>query len=168
MTPTVHCVRHAQGFHNLDPRNEESLFDPELTPRGRDQCTRLSKAFPYHSDIDFVISSPLRRTIQTTTLAFGDILSKRDLKVLLEPRCQETTSNLSDTGREYSDLFGEFGDIFDRNRLVDGWNSNTGRWQMNDENLKLNCAELKEYLDGLEHENVLLVAHGSVSLDRLG
>jgi broad specificity phosphatase PhoE len=162
MAPILHCVRHAQGFHNLDPRNEESLSDPPLTKRGRDQCARLAKDFPYHDDIDLVISSPLRRTIETTLLGFGKLIQERQLKVLLEARCQETSSKASDTGSEASLLIDDFGDVLDITRLEDGWNKNEGRWEMTDKNLKLHCDELREFISGLPQKNVLMVAHGSV------
>lgn len=164
MAPIIHCVRHAQGFHNLDPQNEQTLLDPELTPRGRDQCKRLAASFPHHSEIDYIISSPLRRTIQTTVLGFQPLVFDKGLKVLLEPRCQETTANAADTGRGNDSLTGEFGDILDFSRLEPGWNSNSGTWEMNAANVETHCTELKHYLGSLPYKNVLLVAHGSVSV----
>ena len=164
MPPTLHLVRHAQGYHNLDPHNEDTLFNPPLTKRGRDQCQRLAATFPYHADIDFVISSPLRRTIETTLLGFSPLLTKRKLKILLEPRCQETTAKPSDTGVRAQQILEDFGpDVVDVSRVVDGWNTDQGEWEMNEENLELHCKELHQFLASLPHSNLLLVAHGSVS-----
>jgi broad specificity phosphatase PhoE len=163
MSPILHCVRHAQGFHNLDPHHEDTLSDPPLTQRGRDQCQRLCDAFPYHSDVDFVISSPLRRTIETTLLGFGKTISAKQLKVLLEPRCQETTAKPSDTGSWLGGISTQCGDVLDTSRVEAGWNSNTGVWEMTPENLRLHCEELHDFIRTLPYTNVLLVAHGSVS-----
>jgi broad specificity phosphatase PhoE len=157
-TKTLHCVRHAQGFHNLHPHNEETLLDPDLTPRGKDQCQRLSDAFPYHDQVDFIIASPLRRTIQTALIGFGH----HDLKIVLEPRAQETTDKAADTGSEIRRLREEFGDKLDTSRMVDEWNSNQGDWEMTPENLKRYCAEVKESIQALPKQNIVLVAHGSV------
>ena len=163
MSPILHCVRHAQGFHNLDPHNEDTLYDPPLIQRGRDQCQRLCDAFPYHAEIDFVISSPLRRTIETTLLGFGKTIAARQLKVHLEPRCQETSAKPSDTGRRAGSISTEWGEVLDISRVEEGWNSNIGAWEMTPENLKLHINELQDFIRTLPFTNVLLVAHGSVS-----
>lgn len=163
MAPTLHCVRHAQGFHNLDPRNEQTLLDPDLTARGRDQCKRLAAAFPYHDEIELVIASPLRRTIQTALLGFGPTIASTNSQLLLEPRCQETTAGAADTGSDRERLVQEFGGVLDFSRWDDRWNLNQGEWEMTDENLEKHCTELRDFIMNLPLKNVVLVAHGSVS-----
>ena len=53
MAPIVHCVRHAQGYHNLSVANH-SMPDPSLTPLGEEQCRQLRKDFPYHSSVQLL------------------------------------------------------------------------------------------------------------------
>ncbi|KAL2115950.1 hypothetical protein VTJ04DRAFT_10205 [Mycothermus thermophilus] len=67
----IHLVRHAQGYHNLHPSNH-TLPDPELTPLGVDQCRQLRESFPYHDVVTHLVASPMRRTLRTCLLAFGD------------------------------------------------------------------------------------------------
>merc|ERR1712093_665387 len=64
---TIHCVRHAQGFHNLSLANH-TIPDPLLTPHGKSQCQTLSSTFPSPSKITHLVSSPLRRTLYTPLL----------------------------------------------------------------------------------------------------
>ena len=47
MAPTLHLVRHAQGYHNLS-KEDELLHDPDVTPLGERQCDELRASFPYH------------------------------------------------------------------------------------------------------------------------
>ena len=64
----ITLVRHAQGHHNAT-RNL-LLHDPSLTPLGETQCHELSKEFPSEPPVDLLVSSPLKRTIQTTLFGF--------------------------------------------------------------------------------------------------
>ncbi|KUJ12471.1 uncharacterized protein LY89DRAFT_208189 [Mollisia scopiformis] len=65
---TIHCIRHAQGYHNLS-LTSHLLPDPSLTPLGTTQCTTLSTTFPYTTHLTHLISSLLRRTLYTTLLS---------------------------------------------------------------------------------------------------
>lgn len=90
MAPIIHCVRHAQGYHNLNVANH-SMHDPLLTPYGEEQCRELAKNFPYHASVDLVVASPLKRTIYTALLGFGEDLKRGGLKVIGLPELQETS-----------------------------------------------------------------------------
>ncbi|XP_024009110.1 phosphoglycerate mutase-like protein isoform X2 [Eutrema salsugineum] len=77
---TLHLVRHAQGIHNVElEENEESsplseeLFDAHLSPKGLQQvCERRQKIIESGllNTIELVITSPLRRAMQTSTGIF--------------------------------------------------------------------------------------------------
>ncbi|KAL2655737.1 hypothetical protein AAZX31_04G087600 [Glycine max] len=77
---TLHLVRHAQGFHNVEgEKNFEAyksydLFDANLTPLGWKQVDNLRqhvKASGLSKRIELVIVSPLLRTMQTAVGVFG-------------------------------------------------------------------------------------------------
>ncbi|KAK4751473.1 hypothetical protein SAY87_004955 [Trapa incisa] len=77
---TIHLVRHAQGFHNVEGEKDYKaylsydLLDAQLTPLGWQQVHNLRKhvqACGLHKNIELVITSPLLRTMQTAVGAFG-------------------------------------------------------------------------------------------------
>lgn len=109
MPPIIHCVRHAEGWHNLSEDNEKTTHDASLTPMGRQQALRLSERFPNMDRLDMAVTSPLRRTIQTAYLCFNDHLESKGLKLFMLPQAQETSSKEADTGTQLWKLQREFG-----------------------------------------------------------
>ena len=73
----MHIVRHAEGYHNVntDYRNPNNL-DATLTEDGIEQCKQLSRRLQddEHFTIDCIISSPMRRALQTAYHSFEHIL----------------------------------------------------------------------------------------------
>lgn len=76
----IHLVRHAQGYHNVaaetDPLAPLSYdyFDASLTPRGWQQAESLHKYLKSSriwDSVELVVASPLTRTLQTASGAFG-------------------------------------------------------------------------------------------------
>lgn len=55
------------------------LPDPQLTPRGAQQCRDLrgylNKNCPLAGEIEVIITSPMRRTIETTLLSFDPLVA---------------------------------------------------------------------------------------------
>jgi broad specificity phosphatase PhoE len=122
---TIHCVRHAQGYHNLNTANH-SILDPLLTPLGERQCSNLSAEFPHHSKITHLVASPLRRTLYTTLLSFPSLVLTQNLKVTALPELQETSNLPCDTGSAPSVLISEFASgkwagCVDFSLLEDNW-----------------------------------------------
>ena len=78
----IHIVRHAEGYHNINkdyksPRN----FDAELTEFGIEQCKELSqKLKEKRLDVECIISSPMRRALQTAYHSFEHLLVDNDDK----------------------------------------------------------------------------------------
>jgi len=71
----VRLIRHGQAQHNVLPEEEgRKIFDPHLTELGKSQAFELSQVFR-PGDVDAVIVSPLRRTLQTATAIFQDDLT---------------------------------------------------------------------------------------------
>lgn len=117
MAPTIHCIRHGQGFHNL--YSDYTLPDPCLTPLGEEQCATLqSTHFPLdkQKSISLVAASPLTRALHTAWLVFQPILTLsaspqintkaggNQMKILAIPDAQETSSDPCDVGTDLSGL----------------------------------------------------------------
>ena len=83
MPGKVHLVRHAEGLHNL--YDDTSIPDAPLSQRGFDFAEDLGKRFVKANSnaVGLLISSPLRRAIETSFTAFNRVL-RSDL-YLLEP-----------------------------------------------------------------------------------
>merc|ERR1712072_213969 len=56
MPPTLHIVRHAEGFHNSS-KGGEGIHDPLLTEKGQEQCRKLCKDFPHHDKSSSAVSA---------------------------------------------------------------------------------------------------------------
>ncbi|EKG11514.1 Histidine phosphatase superfamily clade-1 [Macrophomina phaseolina MS6] len=160
----IHCVRHAQGFHNLTPDNH-TMHDPALTDFGKQQCADLQRAFPHHSRITHVVASPIKRTLWTALLAFGPTLAAKNLRVIALPEVQETSDLPCDTGSDRAELEREFaGQPVDLSRVEDGWNSKKGRWAPTPEAVAERARVARVWLRELAGEDgeVVVVTHGGL------
>jgi hypothetical protein len=112
----------SQAYHNLKPENHY-MPDPDLTQRGNQQAEKLRTTFPYHDVVDLVVSSPIRRALQTALLGFEEELN-RGLKIMALPDLQETSSLPCDTGTDIKKLEKEFGSTgkVDLSLVDEGWN----------------------------------------------
>lgn len=128
MSPIVHFVRHAQGVHNLSYANHH-LLDPELTPLGEEQARALGARFPVLENIQLILSSPLRRTIQTALLAFPSQVGDGALQVIAWPEVQEASDLNCDTGSELLDIKAKFAKLRVDFTLVEpGWHIKVCFW----------------------------------------
>ncbi|KAF7960608.1 hypothetical protein EAE96_000284 [Botrytis aclada] len=103
MPPTIILIRHAQALHNVShkARNYE-LHDPALTDLGfGTQCdelaSHLENEVPLAREIDLIVVSPMRRTMQTAQQGLGWLM-KRGVPVILRPEWQENSNKPCDTG----------------------------------------------------------------------
>jgi len=169
---TIHCVRHAQGYHNLNEANHQ-IQDPDLTPLGEQQCETLRSTFPYHDRITHLVASPLRRTIYTCLLGFKSSVREKGLKVVALPELQETSGLPCDTGSDPMKLKDEFADgpwkgTVDLGLVKDGWNdkSLSGPWAPNAEKIEARAKVARRWLRELgskargEDIEIVVVTHG--------
>ncbi|KAJ5732874.1 phosphoglycerate mutase family protein-like protein [Penicillium manginii] len=96
MPPTLYVIRHGQGEHNVN--DQSHLKDPLLTDTGKAQCKSLQEHFPFLQDVQAIVVSPLRRTIQTAAFVFAPELEKRQLPIILAPDAQEISHLACDLG----------------------------------------------------------------------
>lgn len=69
-----------------------------MTETGKAQCTELQEKFPFLQDVEVILSSPLRRAVQTAAYTFAPELEKRQVPVVLVPKAQEISSLACDIG----------------------------------------------------------------------
>lgn len=169
---TIHCVRHAQGYHNLNEANH-SIPDPDLTPLGETQCATLSKVFPSSfptgaPKITHLVASPLRRTLYTCLLSFPHEAQRLTITAL--PELQETSGLPCDTGSEPGKLAAEFGNKVDFSLVHKGWNNKEGRWSPASSAIEARAKDARVWLKKLGEEalaagngedvNIVVVTHG--------
>ncbi|KAI9046308.1 uncharacterized protein KD926_004146 [Aspergillus affinis] len=163
MPPTVHCVRHAQGVHNLSTANHV-IHDPLLTDLGNEQCRQLRGAFPYHDKIELVVASPLRRTMYTALQSFEPFFKANpDKKLILLPDTQETSDVPCDTGSEPEDLKREIeekGLPVDLQYVTEGWNDKVGRYAPTNEAITNRARDARRWLKERPEKEIVLVTHG--------
>lgn len=160
MPPTLHLVRHAQGFHNLCVANH-AMYDPQLTPFGKQQCAHLQKVFPYHDQVDLIVASPIKRTVYTALLSFSDIIASKKLTVITLPELQETSDAPCDTGSEKAEVEREFeGQPVDLALVVPGWNSKKGKWAPAAKAIEERCRVARNWLKNRPEKEIVVVTHG--------
>jgi broad specificity phosphatase PhoE len=107
MAPVIHCIRHAQGKHNLG-RKYWGETDPKLTPLGEMQCLQLRQtSFADQSNVSLVVASPMQRTLNTAWRIFKPALTTSERchrHILALPDLQELANCPSDTGSSLDEL----------------------------------------------------------------
>jgi broad specificity phosphatase PhoE len=137
------------------------MHDPSLTPLGEEQCRELAENFPYHASVELLVSSPLRRAVQTALLSFEPEV-ERGMRIITIPEAQETGSRPADTGTNKDVLEKEFeGQPIDFGLLVEGWNSNTGKWSPVPDAIRERAKEVRKWIKSRPEKEVVLVTHGA-------
>ncbi|CAD0081683.1 unnamed protein product [Aureobasidium vineae] len=167
---TLYFVRHAQGEHNA--QHDDSIPDAILTSHGKSQCRELSTSFPRHDSVALVVSSPLRRALQTAIHAFAPALHRDGVKVLLQPMAQEMNAFACDVGTDKDELqrqvkaeelwdagLGVPSEKVDFDLVEESWNSK-GKWAPDRATVQKRGAKLRSWLYGLKEEVVVVVSHG--------
>ena len=115
-------------------QNRTYIPDATLTDVGKDQCRNLRNTFPSHDSISLVLSSPLRRAIQTTIIAFGPTLARKEVQYKVIPLAQEVSDFKCDTGHPKEVLRKSINELFanedvgfdlekvDYELVEEGWN----------------------------------------------
>lgn len=171
-SPTIYLVRHAEAAHNV--AKDFNLRDPGLTELGFTQAAALATAFPALDSVAVILTSPLRRTIETTIAGFGDIIKKDSpdpAKLILDPDLQERSAEPCDTGSEVAVLQQRFPDL-DFSALSEGWYIKEGPYTADDEAvaarakrvrlklLELSTGPFVETASGIEKKDIVVVTHG--------
>lgn len=176
MASTIYLVRHAESEHNLS--KDFSQLDPPLTTLGYAQAAQLVSTFPHPERIAVIITSPLRRAIQTSLTGFRHVLDKRyfdqasgfgvehGIALTLEPGLQERSAMPCDTGSERFILEKEFLNL-DLEQLSENWQAKAGQYAADDDSVTLRATRIREKfrqltvtLRGNERRDIVVVTHG--------
>ncbi|KAI9762427.1 MAG: hypothetical protein M4579_000403 [Chaenotheca gracillima] len=161
MPEIIHFVRHAQGHHNVKIANHQ-MHDPDLTALGEQQCRELAAKFPYMSNINLVVASPLRRTVNTALISFKPQIENKGLKVLGLPDLQEVADLPCDTGTDPDLLKIIFSHKpVDLGLVEEGWNSNQGKYGCTTEELMARAKRARQWLFARPEKEIVCVTHGS-------
>ncbi|PYI12659.1 phosphoglycerate mutase-like protein [Aspergillus sclerotiicarbonarius CBS 121057] len=164
MPPTIHLVRHAQGYHNLGIAYW-SIPDPLLTEHGKRQCLELRQSFLAMPPVDLVVTSPLRRAIYTGLGGFWSESDESGAKVIALPDLQELSSFPCDIGSSVSDLRAEMegqGLPVDLSLVGESWREKTGRFAPTREKISARCADLRHWLHARPEKEIVVVSHGGL------
>lgn len=136
------------------------MHDPSLTPFGEEQCRQLAQRFPYHHNVELLVTSPLRRTIYTTLIGF-ESETKRGVKVIAFPEAQEVSDLPCDTGSDADVLRKEMeGKPVDLSLIHEGWNNNNGKWATDADAIEARAKEARKWLKARPEKEIVLVTHG--------
>jgi broad specificity phosphatase PhoE len=174
----IHLVRHAESEHNVN--KDWSMPDPPLTSHGLEQASDLARKFPHQNEVAIILTSPLRRTIQTALGGFSHILDKRcaipesnpgidrGARLIIYPDIQPRADRPCDNGSKRDVLEREFPGL-DFSSLKDGWEKKEGAYADTDEavsergnNVRHYLAGMVEGLKGKARRDIVLVGHGVV------
>lgn len=176
MVSKIIIVRHAESVHNVT--KDFSQLDPPLTSLGVEQASSISQKLPSAGNIATIISSPLRRALQTTLAGFSTVLDKRyfdessgqgidgGAKLSLDPDLQERSDEPCDTGSSASELAKAFPSLsFDD--LGEEWLKRSGRYAPDDdavreraEQVRKRLFEISESLENAKRKDIVVVTHG--------
>ena len=112
-TKLVHFLRHAQGTHNVnnDYRSKDNL-DAPLTETGMVQCAELAQRIATATDgplyqlresAQLIVTSPLRRCIQTATLSLRPLV-EREIPMVAHESVRETVNYNCDRRRVMEEI----------------------------------------------------------------
>ncbi|KAF3071087.1 putative phosphoglycerate mutase family protein [Daldinia childiae] len=119
MAPTIDIIRHAQASHNIHGGH---IRDAILTDDGVVECHLLRETFPFGSKVTNIVSSPLRRAIDTAILGVLPLVDNH-IKVKLLPDLQEISPAPSSTGIPKSVLSSQYSGVhnLDMDDLDEYW-----------------------------------------------
>ncbi|KAI1811631.1 phosphoglycerate mutase-like protein [Poronia punctata] len=159
MPPVVVLIRHAQALHNVD--NDWSLFDPQLTDTGIEQCktlaSQLEACFPFTKDDCRVVVSPLTRTLQTVQHSLGWLLDS-GVPVDVRAEWQEDTANPCDVGAERAELEKIWAG-FNFSQLDPIYPQKTGLYGPAEETIRQRAAFARQWLSEQPDKCIVVVTH---------
>lgn len=163
----VFCIRHGTAYHNtmfktMGPKAYSIIRDTALTDRGIAEAIQLKDNWKEIKNIDLVITSPLLRTLQTTSIIFKDVdVKKIAIDELLEYPQSEQICNMRSDIDYLNKLFPSisFDNIYD---------NVSKEWEYIDfdekhEKLKLEkrIENFKKFLSNRDEQNIAVVGHSS-------
>eukprot|EP00026_Physarum_polycephalum_P015029 Phypoly_transcript_15611.p1 GENE.Phypoly_transcript_15611~~Phypoly_transcript_15611.p1 ORF type:complete len:252 (+),score=42.34 Phypoly_transcript_15611:49-756(+) len=152
----IHLIRHGQAQHNVD--NKYDILDPTLTALGNQQAKDLGKRFE-SIDVQLVVVSPLRRTVETALNVFASDKFK-EVPVVANEYCRESYGVvICDKRRNLAEIKADFASRVDFSLIEteeDTW------WEPTkepEEHLILRATEFYNFLRVQSYTKIAVVAH---------
>lgn len=153
---TVHVIRHAEGVHNIG--NDKTIPDPELSLKGLQQARELHDTFPHKQNVGMILTSPLRRTLQTAIEGFSDIIDhaaylpgnsvngiENGVPLVLDPDLQAHSARPCDTGSDIAALQEIFHEVSFQ-KLDKDWHIKQGVYAPDEESLHKRAHNVRQRL----------------------
>ncbi|KAI1764326.1 phosphoglycerate mutase-like protein [Hypoxylon sp. FL1150] len=120
MGPVIDIIRNVEAYHTLFG---PMVRDPGITPiGGEQQCAQLRKKYQNADDLCFIISSPMRRCIETALRGIAPLLDEGQGIVSLLPELQDVNATPSGTGSPLSRLVDTYGvDNLEKRGVPEDW-----------------------------------------------
>jgi broad specificity phosphatase PhoE len=151
--PNISISCQLKGEVNSSATYDYSVHDPALTTLGVSQARAVAQRNPsLLTSSALLVSSPLRRTLQTALLAFHR-------NPLPHPGFQENSAKPCDTGSPAARLAKEFPEL-DFSLVVDGWDSKEGEWAPDETSLAQRAAKMRKWLKDREENEIIVITHG--------
>ncbi|KAE8452189.1 hypothetical protein EG329_001656 [Mollisiaceae sp. DMI_Dod_QoI] len=156
MAPTVILIRHAEALHNYE------LPDPALTDLGfGEQCNELARhlqsELPLAQQIELIVVSPMKRTLQTAQQALGWLM-ERGVPVILRAEWQENSAKPCDTGTAISIMEKEWPQ-FDWSSVDPAYPAKTGIYEYTGHGLTKRGIVAREWLRERPEKVIVVVSH---------
>lgn len=158
---TIFFVRHAEAHHN--PTKDYRLKDPMLTASGVEQALRIRQDFPVDAlaNVELIVCSPMKRTLQTCQLAFGQQINWRGVRVELLSELQECGGLPCDIGSPVSELADSFPAFTDEiSKLSPDWHSKSGLNDTTHDAASEKAQFLKQWLLKRPENVIIVISHG--------
>ncbi|KAJ5710432.1 phosphoglycerate mutase family protein-like protein [Penicillium malachiteum] len=170
MPPILYVIHHAQGEQNVN--DSHHIRDALLTNTGKAQCEELQQKFPFLTEVELIIASPLRRTVQTAAYIFASELEKRQIPVVLVPKAQDISSLACDIGHDAEVVKSEAPNLImgvvpswnpvnlDTSLVDESWNSKEGIYASTLVSVQQRAAQLLSWIYNRPEKHIVLVTHG--------
>ena len=163
---TIYFIRHAQAVHNLT--GEHGIRDPRLTQDGVRQAQRICDGLPADvlANIQLIVTSPLKRALQTTQLAFRRQIDWQNVQVRIEPMLQATEDVPCDTGSGLHELLDEFPSLHKELHACDqiahhpaDWFQKTDIYEASVQAIRDRAERMRRWLLARPEKVIVIVAH---------
>jgi broad specificity phosphatase PhoE len=168
----IHIFRHAEAYHNSTDNME--IRDPVLTSSGVEQSLIITRRYNFLNRPTLILTSPLRRCIETALYAFHPIFNPNVTKhfpqpprILAMPHLQETTEKPCDIGSSLDLLIKEYRgqvEFEDGFFASEDWFTKSGTKFANDNLLLSKRAEfVRNFILQQSDREIIVVTHADFS-----
>lgn len=175
----VYWIRHAEGMHQVAPNGARAVLDPALTPHGKVQALGLSAdpalagalSHVKGERVELVVVSPLRRTMDTALLGFGEALGqsvpwKLDSGALEVPGRIACNKGNATSGKLLLIMHKRW-DLLDQYKSLPGWQARE-TVEFDDSKNNERFRDFSDRLASRAEKVIIIVSHSSLIRQYLG